>query len=66
MYKYFISYFYYYDDDFKGGSGNCEIKAIRKIQYMEDIRKIENALKKENNRIKLVIILNYKLLREEK
>lgn len=63
MYKYFIAYNYV---DRKGfGFGNCECKTDRKIEDFEHIEDIIEKIKKQK-RFKGIVVLNYKLLREEK
>ena len=63
MYRYFISYYYYYADN-NMGYGYCEAKKTKKIRDMDDLEEIAKNIEEKTNS-KLVIILNYKLLNEE-
>ena len=47
------------------GSGNGPITSDEPIESLEDVRKIESLLKKQNNETSLVV-MNWKLLKESK
>lgn len=64
MYKYFISYNYITKNGF--GFGSCDCITDKKIEEFEHIESIRKKIKKENKEFKDVMILNYKLLKEEK
>lgn len=65
MYKYFVSYQFNTNNSF--GFGRCGLDFENKINTMEDIAEIEKMII-ENNKGKMtsIIILNYKLLKEDK
>lgn len=64
MYKYFVSYSYTMKEGF--GFGSCECIMDKKIENFENIYDIAEKIKKQEKEFKEVIILNYKLLKEEK
>lgn len=68
MYKYFISYNYITKNGFGFGFGfgSCDCITDKKIEEFEHIESIRKKIKKDNKEFKDVIILNYKLLKEEK
>lgn len=66
MYKYFISYNYITKNGFGFGFGSCDCITDKKIEEFEHIESIRKKIKKENKEFKDVMILNYKLLKEEK
>ena len=63
MYRYFVSY--HYTDKKNFGFGSCECETKKKIEDYEHINNIREIIKKQT-RSDEIIILNYKLLREEK
>lgn len=65
MYHYFVSYAVKSNNG-SLGYGDAEITQGYPIVTMKDILKIKNVLLEGNDRIKEVVILNYKLLYKEK
>ena len=62
MNKYFIAYFHKGNKSF--GVGNSEITSKKEIINFEDIKEIEQKIKKDNN-FEEVIILNYKKIKQK-
>lgn len=62
IYRYFISYYYYADNNM--GYGYCGVEWTKKIRDIYDLEEIAKSIEEKSNSEK-VIILNYKLLNEE-
>lgn len=62
MFKYFVSYSHGNDKNF--GFGNAEVERKSKIKNFQDIKEVEEAIKKDKEgEIENIIILNYKLFK---
>lgn len=61
MYNYFISY--NYKGSLGSGFGCCSVNTNKKIESFEHLEDISEEIKKES-KVEQVIILNYKLLKE--
>lgn len=62
MYKYFISYKYTTKNG--SGFGYCGVTTNKKIDHFEHLESIAEDIKEKSN-FKGIVILNYKLLKEE-